>query len=290
MRFLISAAALAVAVAAVATASSAEPPVHECDRLAASPDDPDRAAPGVSLGAIDFEKAVAACTKAAATFPNAPRFRYQLGRAYHAAGRIETGLLHVHDAAEAGHLHAQTVLGEAFATGNGVPTDHVEALKWYMMAAENGGRIAQTRLGAIYFTGRGTEPDLARARHWYGLAAGQGDLPSQVILGFMYFNGQGGAQDSARAAKWLGKAAARGAAEAQFGLAALYLSGAGVKRDMVRSHMWMTLAAEGFPPGGKRDSALAFRKALTKAMTLEQIDEAKRMAEEWTPAGETSMR
>ena len=46
-------------------------------------------------------------------------------------------------AAEQGDADAQTALGMRYYTGDGVPKDYAEAVKWYHKAAEQGHAIAQ---------------------------------------------------------------------------------------------------------------------------------------------------
>ena len=58
-------------------------------------------------------------------------------------------------AAEQGHASAQFNLGLMYATGEGVPEDDAEAVRWYRMAAEQGHAGAQFNLGLMYATGGG---------------------------------------------------------------------------------------------------------------------------------------
>ena len=54
-------------------------------------------------------------------------------------------------------------------------TDKAEAITWFKSAAEQGLPAAQTSLGYAYRTGNGVEQDYAKALHWYQSAAWQGD-------------------------------------------------------------------------------------------------------------------
>ena len=69
--------------------------------------------------------------------------------------------------AEKGDAEAQFFLGSVYQTGNGVPKDEVEAVKWYRKAADQGNASAQANLGACYEEGRGvsstTHPNRLRA-------------------------------------------------------------------------------------------------------------------------------
>ena len=68
--------------------------------------------------------------------------------------------------AEQGYAWAQYSLGFAYATGEGVPQDFAEAVRWYRRAAEQGYAEAQNNLGAAYYTGEGVPQDSAEAVRW----------------------------------------------------------------------------------------------------------------------------
>ena len=55
--------------------------------------------------------------------------------------------------AEGGDTTAQWNLGVMYDTGEGVPQDDEEAVKWYTKAAEQGDVDAQWNLGVMYDTG-----------------------------------------------------------------------------------------------------------------------------------------
>ena len=72
-------------------------------------------------------------------------------------------------AAEQGNADAQNLLGEMYASGDGVAgLDHVEAVKWYRLSAHRGNPMAQLHLAKAYATGRGVEQNQARAVGWQG--------------------------------------------------------------------------------------------------------------------------
>lgn len=68
-------------------AGPAAPTVTDCDRLAAHPEDPDKAAPGVPQAKVDLPRAIAACQAAVKADPTNPRLNYQLARTLGYAGR-----------------------------------------------------------------------------------------------------------------------------------------------------------------------------------------------------------
>jgi TPR repeat protein len=76
--------------------------------------------------------------------------------------------------AEAGDPNAQSLLGEMYAFGQGVPLNYPEAHRLLRMAAAQGVAKAQFKLGSMYEKGLGFEKNLAMAHRWYGLADAAG--------------------------------------------------------------------------------------------------------------------
>ena len=62
-----------------------------------------------------------------------------------------------------------------YATGEGVPQDDGEAVKWFRLAADQGDVSAQFNLGVMYGAGEGVPQDDGEAVKWYRLAADQGE-------------------------------------------------------------------------------------------------------------------
>ena len=83
--------------------------------------------------------------------------------------------------AEAGDAHAQVHLGFIYFTGEGVPKDDDEALKWYRKAAEQGNSDALHNLGAMYVNGSGVQQDDAKAYMFFNLAAAKGDEDAEEL-------------------------------------------------------------------------------------------------------------
>ena len=93
--------------------------------------------------------------------------------------------------AKKGNVSAQTNLGTLYATGQGVPHDDIEAVKWFRKAASQGDVIAQRNLGVHYAKGLGAEQNDKDAAKWFTMAAKQGDPLSQISIGIMYELGRG---------------------------------------------------------------------------------------------------
>ena len=147
-------------------------------------------------------------------------------------------------AAEQGKAKAQFNLGWMYGSGEGVPQDYTEAVKWYRLAAEQGNAIAQYNLGVVYHKGKGVAQDYIEAHKWYRLAAEQGDASALYNLGWMYDNGEVVSQDDAEAVKWYRLAAEQGNAIAQYILGWMYDIGEGVPQDDTEAVKWYRMAAE----------------------------------------------
>jgi len=178
-------------------------------------------------------------------------------------------------AAEQGDAVGQYNLGVRYATGEGVPEDAAEAVKWYRMAAEQGYAIAQYNLGVMYANGEGVPEDDAEAAKWYRKAAEQGYVDAQFNLGVMYATGEGVPQDDAEAFKWYRKAAEQGAARAQFNLGWMYNNGRGVPQDYVAAYAWYIVAAASGDDGGRNNRDIIKRK-----LTPSQLEKGQVMARE----------
>jgi TPR repeat protein len=109
---------------------------------------------------------------------------------------------------------AQSNLGVAYANGEGVQQDYVEAVQWYRLAADQGHAKAQCNLGGMYDQGRGVRQDYVEAVKWYRLGADQGNADAQYNLGAVYGNGKGLPQDLTKAARLFKLAADQGHANA----------------------------------------------------------------------------
>ena len=121
----------------VTNATAQNAPVTDCDKLAASPDDPQRKAPGVALSKIKPKMAIPACETAVGKFPNDARFNFQLGRAYSRAKNYQTAVEHYKKSAEQDYLSAQFNLGTMYYNGHGTAKDYVRAYMWFSLSGED---------------------------------------------------------------------------------------------------------------------------------------------------------
>ena len=181
-------------------------------------------------------------------------------------------------AADQGNASAQSSLGYMYSTGEGVPQDDGEAVKWFRLAADQGNAWAQFSLGLTYYDGEGVPQDYGEAVKWYRLAADQGNASAQLNLGYMYSTGEGVPQDDGEAVKWYRLAADQGDASAQNNLGLMYAKGKGVPQNYIQAHMWLNLAGA----RGNED-ARKTRDIVKDKMTPEQVAEAQRLASVWKP-------
>ncbi len=266
------------------TGEITEAPVTDCDKYAASDNDPQRKETGVPLGKINPDLAVPACEAAVRQYPNSTRLSLQLGRAYQKANYFTAAVGQYRKAAEQNYALAQNNLGASYENGRGVPKDDQQAIAWYRKAAEQNYALAQNNLGVMYQYGQGVRKDEQQAIAWYrkaadqGLAlalnnldedaeaavnrndfatairimrplADQGNARAQRLLGMMYNAGWGVPKDDAEAVKWFRRAANQGDGDAQASLGAEYRDGTGVPQDYVHAYMWFILAAQTEEPG-----------------------------------------
>ena len=105
------------------------------------------------------------------------------------------------DLADKGIAEAQINLGMMFESGQGVPQDFNEAIRWYLLAADQKLIKAQEKLnlllkkaaepqinlslGMMFENGQGVPQDFNEAIRWYRLAADQGLIKAQKKLNFL---------------------------------------------------------------------------------------------------------
>src|SRR5215467_14236903 len=88
--------------------------------------------------------------------------------------------------AQHGNRRAQTLVGIAFETGNGVKQDYSEAREWFLKAAKQADPIAEHNLGVIYYTGMGVERNPFEAAKWFEKAATSGFREAQFNAARLY--------------------------------------------------------------------------------------------------------
>ena len=147
-----------------------------------------------------------------------------------------------------------------------------------LSSAEHGTAEDKYQLGVRYEKGITMAQDFQEAVRWYRFSAMQGYREAQYKLCELSERGQGVPQDYQETLRWCGLAAEQGHGRAMFMLGRLYHTSHGVPRDIVRAHMWYNLAtAHGYEEAKKWRDRLAEEEMSTK-----QIDEAQKLAREWS--------
>lgn len=179
-------------------------------------------------------------------------------------------------AASKGDVAAQYEVARRFGLGQGIPRDHEQAVKWYMLAAAQGFAPAQYRLATYYERGRGVKKNLERAKVWYQRAAELGNVKAMHNLAVVSTAFTQGDADYKKAIHWFKEAGNRNLADSQFNLAILYQNGVGLKKDLVQAYKWFSLAAR----QGDQDAS-SRRDGLEKLLTKKQIFEASKILQNW---------
>jgi uncharacterized protein len=123
------------------TVLAGEPPVHACDRLAASVPDPRKLVPGVLFSELVPEPAIVACRSAVGESPGVARFELHLARALHKGHRFDEARTFYERAAAKCEAIAMFNLGVIYYSreGGDLPEDSEAAgLRWIERSAALG--------------------------------------------------------------------------------------------------------------------------------------------------------
>lgn len=85
-------------------------------------------------------------------------------------------------AAEQGDATAQYSLALMYDSGEHIPQDDAEAIRWYREAAEQGYAAAQYNLSMVHFFGKGVPQDYVAAYKWILLADARGEKHARDAL------------------------------------------------------------------------------------------------------------
>ncbi len=177
----------------------------------------------------------------------------------------------------AGAAWAGPYEGGAAAEGRG---DYMEAMKQYRQAADHGDAKAEQHIGTLFAKGLGVQQSEAEADKWFLKAAEHGNAESQFLIGFRYRDGWGGPPNYPESLKWLRKAAEQGNTSAMGALAIAYKTGEGVPEDNVRAHMWYNLQNSLSTKAYEQNISKQMRDRIAAQMTPQQIEEARKLAQE----------
>lgn len=175
--------------------------------------------------------------------PTHPEAQYDEAVRFAKAGRMPEAIDWFRKAADQKHAYSQYILGNLYASGDGVEASPRIAFAYWRRAAEQGLLEAQYNLSVAYEQGIGTAIDQAQAFAWIHKAAEQGDPNAHFAVATRYLRGNGVAQDDALAGEWMLKAAEAGNDKAQFYAGAMHVQGRGLPRDPERAVAWYRKAA-----------------------------------------------
>jgi TPR repeat protein len=223
--------------------------IHDCDRLAGHPADPDKMAPGLVMQKIAATRAIQACRQALDDAPDTARYMYQLGRAHLANYNITDGIVWLEKSANKGYVAAMYSLGGTYFGGRYGRRDDAKAFQWMSKAADAGFGYALIRMGRLYQNGRGTAKNAARALEYYRRAADKGLAAAMLALAQLYRKGVASpegsvAKDMSQAIRWFERAADRGNAQAAVDFGQILENGTHIARDYRRAAALYRKAAD----------------------------------------------
>lgn len=194
--------------------------------------------------------------------------KYYLGNEviidYERSARLAT------ESAASGNLAAQTLLGEMYFYGRGVPRDYKKSKEWYLKAAEKGYPPAQVGISTL-------AADDEEKIKWLLPPAEQGYWPAQASLGSLYqtkgITATIGRQEHFdRAMKWFRLAAAQ-EKHPLFSIALMYQNAWGVNKDYSIAYALLTVASL------EDEYAKELLGALKKQMNAMEIEDGISLAQ-----------
>ncbi|RRH97437.1 peptidase C14 caspase catalytic subunit p20 [Mesorhizobium tamadayense] len=207
------------------------PSVEPCDREAGEPLDLQGVVPGLLPNEISTN-AVDVCRAAVKAYPDVARFRYELGRALLAAGKVDQAKKAIEEAADKGHVRAVFELGYLNATGTGMPANRKQANTFYAAASDKGDPYGMTSWGRALFNGYGVERDTTKGLDLLLKAAAMGHTYAMNDLAAIFTEGRNGVPaDPARAVAFLKAGVERQDMYSMNLLGRNYLAGTGVEKD-----------------------------------------------------------
>ncbi|WP_095197924.1 caspase family protein [Mesorhizobium carmichaelinearum] len=261
------------------------PSVDPCDQAAGEPLDLQGVVPGLLPNEIGAE-AVKACEAAVKAYPDVARFRYELGRALLAAGKVEEAKKAIQAAADKGHVRAVFELGYFNATGTGMPIDRKQANSFYAAASDKGDPYGMTSWGRALFNGYGVERDTGKGLDLLLKAAAMGHTYAMNDLAAIFTEGRNGVPaDPARAVAFLKAGVERQDMYSMNLLGRNYLAGVGVEKDPSQAQGLFQKAMDLGQPYAPASLARMYRDGVGVGQNL---DEAQRLFELATARGDQS--
>jgi TPR repeat protein len=200
---------------------------------------------------------------------------YQTAWQFYDRNEYQAAISAFKDAADGGDQRAIFMLAVMSEKGQGVKKDFNEALVLYKLAATKGSTHAQHELGRIFSEGINVGKDIYESLRWFKMSALQGSRYAQIKIGDIYVKGDGITRSYEEAIKWYRLAALKDDKSAQTKLASSYLKSSDLPNDILNAYMWFTIAASEID-----SEALATRELVSSKLTLQEMEQAQRMARE----------
>jgi TPR repeat protein len=219
-------------------------------------------------------------------YPDVARFRYELGRALLAAGKVEQAKKAIQEAADRGHVRAVFELGYLNATGTGMPVDRKQANTFYATASDKGDPYGMTSWGRALFNGYGVERDTGKGLDLLLKAAAMGHTYAMNDLAAIFTEGRNGVPaDPARAVAFLKAGVERQDMYSMNLLGRNYLSGQGVEKNPKAALALFQQAIDLGQPYAPASLARMYRDGVG---VKQNLDEAQRLFEVATTRGDQS--
>ena len=167
------------------------PSVDPCDRAAGEPLDLQGVVPGRLANEIG-DDSVELCQASVKAYPQIARFRYELGRALLASGKVDEARQAIQQAADKGYVRAAFALGSIVSSGIGTAADPKQANRFYSEASDKGDPYAMTAWGRTLFNGRGVQRDTAKGLGLLLKSAAMGHIDAMNDLASIFMEGRNG--------------------------------------------------------------------------------------------------
>lgn len=261
------------------------PSVDPCDTAAGEPLDLQGVVPGLLPNEIGAG-AVGACEAAVKTYPDVARFRYELGRALLAAGKVDEAKKAIREAADKGHVRAVFELGYLASSGIGGTVDPKKANSFYAEASDKGDPYGMTAWGRALFNGLGVARDTGKGLDLLLKGAAMGHTYAMNDLAAIFTEGRNGVPaDPARAVAFLKAGVERQDMYSMNLLGRSYISGNGVEKDPRQAVALFQKAMDLGQPYAPGSLARMYRDGVGVAQNL---PEAQRLFELATDRGDYS--
>lgn len=202
---------ITVCLASVFTAvflvdANAQTQATQCDEEIAHKYDHQAVAEPVEWKDIDSGRALNACLKAVAKYPDSGRLNAYLARAYNKVGDYENSLAYAKRSSELGYPFGHYFWAIHYVHGDGVEKDPRREFEIMKRAAEAGLPIGIYNIAKGYLYGDGVSKDVARAERYLERAVELGVPEAFLTTGEVWEKGLNGSVDLERARHFYRKA------------------------------------------------------------------------------------